>query len=345
MTALIKCVDDWLKMMEEGKEICAVFFDYWKAFDTVPHQPLMAKLTGLELDHTILCWLQDYLSYRSQTVVVGGETSDPLPVVSGVPQGSVLGPLLFLLYINDLPSAVSGYVNLFADDVLLYHVISSAEDYTVLQEMVSSIEQWSTNNYLYLHPMKCKYMIVSRKRAPTLPETPLELLGNELERVNSYKYLGVLLTSDLSWSSHVGNICTKARRVLGLLYRRFYGQTSQSSLKQLYLSLVRPHMEYACQVWDPHLVKDKKAIESVQRFALKVVTAQWDSSYDELLELANLNPLEERRTELRLGLLFKILHNLCFFPEGSVEYRSFSSGRSSHSQQLYIPLAHTNSYF
>ena len=345
VTALIKCVDDWLKMMEEGKEICAVFFDYRKAFDTVPHQPLMAKLTGLELDHTILCWLQDYLSYRSQTVVAGGETSDPLPVVSGVPQGSVLGPLLFLLYINDLPSAVSGYVNLFADDVLLYHVISSAEDYTVLQEMVSSIEQWSTNNYLYLHPMKCKYMIVSRKRAPTLPETPLELLGNELERVNSYKYLGVLLTSDLSWSSHVGNICTKARRVLGLLYRRFYGQTSQSSLKQLYLSLVRPHMEYACQVWDPHLVKDKKAIESVQRFALKVVTAQWDSSYDELLELANLKPLEERRTELRLGLLFKILHNLCFFPEGSVEYRSFSSGRSSHSQQLYIPLAHTNSYF
>ena len=145
MTALIKCVDDWLKVMEEGKEICAVFFDYQKAFDTVPHQPLIAKLTGLELDHTILCWLQDYLSYRSQTVVVGGETSDPLPVVSGVPQSLVLGPLLFLLYINNLPSAVSGYVNLFADDVLLYHVITSAEDYAVLQEMVSSIEQWSTS--------------------------------------------------------------------------------------------------------------------------------------------------------------------------------------------------------
>ena len=129
-------------------------------------------------------------------------------------------------------------VNLFADDVLLYHVISSAADYATLQDMVSCIEHWSACNYLYLHPLKCKYMIVSRKKMPTLPENPLQLLGNDLERVDCYKYLGVLLTSDLSWSSHISNICTKARRVLGLLYRRFYGSTSQSSLKQLYLSLI-----------------------------------------------------------------------------------------------------------
>jgi hypothetical protein len=188
-------------------------------------------------------------------------------------------------------------------------------------------------------------MIVSRKKIPTLPESPLQLLGSELERVDCYKYLGVLLTCDLSWSSHVSNICTKARRVLGLLYRRFYGSSSQSSLKQLYLSLVRPHLEYACQVWDPYLVKDKKAIENVQKFALKVVTSRWDSSYDELLELVELKPLEERRVELKLGLLFKIIHNLCFFPDGSLNYHHGRSGRISHSQQLAIPFAHTNSYF
>ena len=211
--------------------------------------------------------------------------------------------------------------------------------------MVGSIKQWSTDNYLCLHSSKCKYMIISRKRSPTLPENPLELLGSELERVDCYKYLGVLLTSDLSWSSHVGSVCTKARRVLGLLYRRFYGSTSQSSLKQLYLSLVRPHMEYACQVWDPYLVKDKKAIEGVQKFALKVVTSKWDNSYDELLEDVKLKSLEERRLELKLGLLFKIVHNLCFFPDGSWEFRNCRSGRSSHSQQLSVPFAHTNSYF
>ena len=113
-------------------------------------------------------------------------------------------------------------------------------------------------------------------------------IGSELEQVHSYKYLGVLLTSDLSWSPHVTNICTKARKVLGLLYRRFYGSTSQDSLKQLYLSLVRPHLEYACQVWDPHLAGDNKAIESVQKFALKLATAKWDKSYNELLDLAEL---------------------------------------------------------
>ena len=179
VTALIKCVDDWLKVMEEEKEICAVFFDYRKVFDTVPHQPSIMKLTALELDFSIICWLQDDLSGRNQTVTVGGETSGFLPVLSGVPQGSVLGPLLFLIYINDLPGIVSSctsYVNLFADDVLLYHVITSAADYAVLQEMVCCIEEWSADNYLCLHSLKCKYMIVSRKKSPTLPNNPLRLL-------------------------------------------------------------------------------------------------------------------------------------------------------------------------
>ncbi len=158
-------------------------------------------------------------------------------------------------------------------------------------------------NYLYLHPLKCKYMIISRKKAPTLWESPLQLLGSDLERVDCYKYLGILLTCDLSWSSHISNICAKAHHVLDLLYRRFYGSSTQSSLKKLYLFLVRPHLEYACQVWDPYLLKDKKAIENVQKFALKVVTSRWDSSYDEQLELVELKSLEERRVELKLGLI------------------------------------------
>ena len=151
MTALIKCVDDWLKTLEEGKEICAVFFDYRKAFDTVPHQPLLEKLTTLELDQSIIYWLQDYLCDRSQAVSIGGESSDLLPVLSGVPQGSVLGPLLFILYVNDLPDIIrnhASHVNLYADDVLLCQVISSAADYTVLQGMVCLIQQWSADNHL-----------------------------------------------------------------------------------------------------------------------------------------------------------------------------------------------------
>ena len=117
------------------------------------------------------------------------------------------------------------------------------------------IEHWSACNYLYLHASTKIIMplIVSRKKMPTLPENPLQLPESELERVDCYKYLGVILTCNLFWSSHISNICTKARLVQGLLYMRFYGSTSQNSLKQLYLSLMRPHLGYARQVchWDP----------------------------------------------------------------------------------------------
>ena len=121
-------------------------------------------------------------------------------------------------------------------------------------------------------------MIVSRKSNPPLPDTPLQLFGSSLDRVDSYKYLGVLVTDNLSWSPQVEAVCSKARRILGLLYRRFYGQASQESLKQLYLSLVQPHLEYASQVWDPYLSKDKDALEKVQKFACKLATSKWDSS-------------------------------------------------------------------
>ena len=168
-------------------------------------------------------------------------------------------------------------------------------------------------------------MIVSRKQSPPLPEISLQLFGSTLEKVESYKYLGVFLARDLSWSLHVDSVCSKARHILGLLYRRFYGLASQESLKQLYLSLVRPHMEYACQVWDPHLAKDKGALETVQKFACKLATSRWDDSYEELLRLIELKPLQDRRLELKLGLMFKLVHNLCFFPEGSWSYRNCHS--------------------
>ena len=348
VTSLLYVTDHWLKELEDGLDICAVFFDFRKAFDSVPHLPLMCKVHSLGLDANIVTWINNYLAKRTQAVVVNGSESSTIPVLSGVPQGSVLGPLLFLVYIDDLSDTLANVcsnVNLFADDVLLYHIIAKEADYEALQSAISLIESWSISNFLNFNSSKCKYMVISRKSAPTLPPIQLQLLGQPLHMVESYKYLGLLLSSNMSWSAHIASICGKARQILGLLYRRFYtGATEPNSIKQLYLSLVRPHLEYACQVWDPHLMKDKKRLEGVQKFGLKMASHQWDTSYSDLLQLFDLPTLEERRTHLKLGLLFKIINKLCYLPYVPPFRESIPNLRALHNQQLMLPLARTNAY-
>ena len=345
VTALIKCTDDRLRCLEDGNDICAVFFDYRKALDSVPHRPLVVKLRSYGLDNCIINWIKHYLAERTRVVAVDRSEYNPLPVLSGVPQGSVLGPLL---YINDLPDAVQdtlSHLNLFADDVLLYQTVVCAADFLLLQQVIGCIELWSTDNYLDFNISMCKYIIVLHKRNPPEPVAPLTLFSSVLNQVDNYKYLGVLLTDNLSWSMQVESVCQKDRRVLGLLYRRFYGQASQETLKQLYLSLVRPHLDYASQVWDLYLLKDKTALEKIQKYACKSATSNWESGYEELLSLMELQSLQDRRTDSKLGLLFKLVHNLCYFPVDSWGFQTTPRcSRNSNSLQLLRPLTHTNAH-
>ena len=347
VTALLHLTDQWLQALEEGLDICAVFFDFRKAFDSVPHLPLMDKIRSLDLHETISRWINNYLANRTQVVAVNGSESSVASVLSGVPQGSVLGPLLFLIYIDDLPGVVQNFlskVNLFADDILLYHLISVLEDYATLQRAISLIEEWSITNFLNFNAAKCKYMIISRKRSPPSPEYPLRLFGCPMQSVDCYKYLGLLITNNLTWSTHIDSVCSRAKKILGLIYRRFYSSANQDTLKQLYTSLVRPHLEYACQVWDPHLVKDKKALEDVQKFGCRLAAYQWDLGYQELLNLFELQSLEQRRLDLKLGLMFKIIHRLCYFPDIPDFRQNLSNLRVSHPLQLDPPFARTNAY-
>ena len=347
VAALLHVTNQWLQALEERNDVCAVFFDFCKAFDTVPHEPLMKKIYSLNLDEHICRWISNYLANRQQVVRVNGAESSEAVVLSGVPQGSVLGPLLFLIYIDDLPSVVQSLlseVNLFADDILLYHIITTPADYELLQRAILMIEEWSVANSLSFNTAKCKYMIISRKNSPLIPPHSLVLLGSPMEKVDCYKYLGLLITKNLTWSTHITSICSKAKKILGLIYRRFYTSSNQEAIKQLYISLVRPHLDYACQVWDPHLAKDKKILEDVQRFGCKLAAHQWDSSYQELLQLFELQTLEERRLHLKLGLMFKIIHNLCYFPNIPA-FRATTPGlRNNHPSQFDIPFARTNAY-
>ena len=284
-------------------------------------------------------------------MVVEGECSKMEDVLSGVPQGSVLGPLLFLIYIDGIgtiPLTAETLRVLFADDLLLYKPITHQSDFLAVQEDITEVENWSTANYLTLNPLKCKYLIISRKTKPLLPDSALTLNGHTLDQVDAYKYLGILLNKSLSWATHVDEVCSKARRMLGLLFRRYYQLSSPETIRQLYISLIRPHLEYACHVWAPHTSRDINALESVQKFACKMITRRWNgiAHYEDLLSAANLPKLEQRRLELKLCHLFKILHNLVYFPNIFVQREpTHYHFRSSHDHYLFQPFARTNSYF
>ena len=147
------------------------------------------------------------------------------------------------------------------------------------------------SKYLNLNSGKCCYILLSRKRTHSISLPTLMLNGAHLARVTSYKYLGVLITSNLMWSSHVSNICNKTRRLIGILYRRFYKHSSPNTLLRLYTSFIRPHLEYAAAAWDPFLKKDIALLEDVQKFALRVCTKSWDTSYSDLLLTSHLPSL------------------------------------------------------
>ena len=171
--------------------------------------------------------MADYAA-QIEVVVINGASSHSTHVISGVPQGSVLGPLLFLIYIDDITTLAlseSSKLSLYADDMLLYKTISSTADYAELQQDIDLIYGWSTANLMTFNVSKCKCMLVSRRRNTICPPINLKLKDHQLDNVQSYKYLGLLLSSDLSWTPHIESTCTKARKLLGLLYRQFSSNT------------------------------------------------------------------------------------------------------------------------
>ena len=209
-----------------------------------------------------------------------------------------------------------------------------------LQMDIDRISGWVDCNNLTLNPNKCKTMIISRKWNSVKPHAQFTLNSSPLEQVETFKYLGLPLSSDLSWSSHIDFICAKARKLIGLLYRRFYGNVDNHSLLKLYSVLVRPHLEYATPIWDPHFIQDSNKLESVQRFALKMCLKQWDLGYQDLLDLSQFPTLENRRLYLKLCTLYK--HGYFHFPT-NVFVPQVS--RHSHSLPLiHQPRAHTNAF-
>ena len=277
---------------------------------------------------------------------MNGESSQSIAVRSGVPQGSVLGPLLFLVYITKLVLSSNSSLKLYADDILLYKPITCNSSYEELQQDIDRLSQWSDNHMLSFNTSKCKCMLLSNRHNHTPP--PLLLYNQPLEFVHEYKYLGVILSSNLCWSSHIQLICNKARSVLGIIYRNISPNTNDSAtILKLYMALVRPHLEYGAQVWNPHLVKDINSLERVQKFALRICSKNYHETYQNLLNLYQVPTLQNRRLFLCLCTFFSIVNKLVFFPFESVLPSTMSATSSrcrNYNPCAYrIPRAHLNS--
>ena len=310
---LLELTHDLLNGLHDGKQTDLIVMDFAKAFDKVCHEKLLTTLHSYSVDPTTIHWIRGFLSNRSQSVVIEGAQSLPLPVTSGVPQGTVLGPALFLCYINSMLEGISSSIRLFADDTVIYRQINSAADHTILQQDLHKLARWEAEYSMEFHPEKCNVLRVTRSRSPSIFNYTLH--GTNLKSTESTKYLGVTLTKDLTWGKHIDIVRAKANQQLAFV-RRNIRTRSSSTKDKLFNTLVRPHLEYAATVWDPHISKQKHSLEMVQRRAARWVTNRHHnkSSVTYMLHTLGWTSLEHCRATSRLCMLYQIYHGSIGIP-------------------------------
>ena len=325
----------------------ACILDFSKAFDKVRHQKLLSKLAKYGISHQLVSWIDSFLADRVQTVVVDGRESSEASVSSGVPQGSIVGPALFLYYINDLPDTITSTVRLFADDTIIYN---TAENHEILQADLRRLETWEKEWDMEFHPLKCEHVTFTRKTTKRVNRT-FKLHSTQIPKVDKTKYLGVTINSKITWSDHITSVVAKANAALGFVRRNVI--TSSEIIKvTAYKQLVRPLMEYASAAWDSLPGTLESSLEAVQRraarFICNILRTDHQTSTTSLLSKLNLDDLSSRRTNARLRV-FKQYH----FSENNVILshlqRAPAPSVRRHCHQYLIPhsntLHHQRSFF
>ena len=308
---LLHVLEEWTEWLDGGGSLDVCYMDFMKAFDTVPHRRLAAKISSYNIKGKLLRWIESFLSNRKQRVQVNGASSDWAKVDSGIPQGSVLGPLLFVIYINDLPETVRSRVKLYADDTKLYRRIRATEDEDIFQADINSLQEWSDKWLLRFHPDKCKTMTVGNRQ-----EVPANyyMTTNDGRRValaktSKEKDMGVIWDDELNFREELTSRVQKANNIMGVI-RRTYVHLDESTFKLLFKSLVRPHLEYGAPVWDPHYKKDKGLLEGVQRRATSQIPSLKELPYTERLSKLGLPTLRFRRLRGDIIETYKLLAGL-----------------------------------
>ena len=296
--------------VDSGKEVRAVFCDISKAFDRVWHKALLHKLRGIGCSGKVLSWFSSYLSGRRQRVVLNGKFSKWVEVLAGVPQGSILGPLLFLIYINDIVKRIGGSIRLFADDTSLYIIVDLPEQAAmVLNADLQTISHWANDWLVLFNANKTLSMVISRKLNP-VQHPPLFMNDTIIAETTSHKHLGLTFSSTCTWNEHVNNISLKASTRVNLL-RALKFRVSRKSLEKLYISFIRPLLEYSDSVWDNCSSESKKQLEAIHTESARIVSGATKlCSIEKLFVELGWESLQSRRNKHKLILFYKILHGL-----------------------------------
>ena len=298
-TQLIEVMNDFSTHFENKETVDIIYFDFKKAFDTVPHNRLLLKLKQAGIDGNVLKWVTDFLHDRKQRVVIDSASSTGINVESGVPQGSVLGPLLFLIFINDLPDNLESTCKMFADDTKLYNLSKKSSS---LQSDINKLTDWSNTWQLKFNTDKCKVLHLGKNN----PCNAYFMNGQQLLTVNVERDLGVTFDSSLEFKEHITKCSSDANKLIGVIKRNI-SYLNKDSLRILITSLIRSKLEFCNCIWSPIYKWQSSMLEKVQRRATKLLPQIKNFSYEDRLKYLNLTSLKYRRIRGDLIQTFKFL--------------------------------------
>lgn len=334
LTNLLEFFELVTSYVDKGLPVDAIYLDFSKAFDKVPHRRLLEKLKAHGITGKIHNWIAAWLTNRRQRVVLNGKFSEWSAVTSGVPQGSVLGPVLFLIYINDIDDHVKSNILKFADDTKIIRPLETEHDIHLLQQDLQQLQQWSSDWQMQFNADKCKSIHFGYNNSRHV----YTMDGQSLEQVTEEKDLGIIVTDNLKCGRQVAEAAKKANRILGVINRSIIHKDKKIIL-QLYKSLVRPHLEYAIQAWNPHLQKDILLLEKVQRRATKMILSLKYLPYEQRLTKLNLTTLDDRRLRGDLIETFKLLNGYEDIDPNKFFTRNRQERTRGHRLKLFAPYA------
>ena len=309
---LLFVLDEWTEILDQGGTIHAVYLDFMKAFDNVPHERMLHKFSAYGVSGDLHNWIRSFLTGRTQRIKVDFQWRT---VTSGIPQGSVLGPILFVIYINDMPDTLknASTAAMFADDTKLCRSTDTPNGPIELQEDLDRIFYWSDTWLMKFQPTKCKVLSLGHRQEQEIPNLYLysrkedgSLEKVQLEQTEVEKDIGVYVDQKLSFQEQITNKTNKANSTMGII-RRTFDHLDRQTFSQLYKSLVRPHLEVSNSGWVSYKKQDIELIEAFQRRATRQIPGYSQMEYEERLRLLGLPTLTFRRLRGDMIETYKIL--------------------------------------